>query len=81
MNLMKQFVKERDKAIRSLDVETFKRFYKKWYYMGYYRLPLPADNVIEISMRKMLCEIQSATEEEKKEAEKWLIDHGSQRGF
>ena len=34
------------------------------------------DAVVEVIMRKMLFHINSATEQEKADAEKWLIDHG-----
>lgn len=69
---MKQWVKERDEAIKSYDVEKFKAFYRKWQRLGVYRNTLPPDKVIEVSMRKMLCHIQSATKDEVIEAKAWL---------
>ena len=70
--LLKQFVKERDKAVRSMDIETFKAFYLKWESKGFYRLPLPSDVVLERSMRLMILDIKSSTDEEKAEARVWL---------
>jgi len=74
---LKKWIKERDEVVKTYDVEKFKDFYKKWSKKGLYTLRLPADNIIEISMRKMVYHMTSATEEEKKAAEKWLLDHGS----
>lgn len=74
---IKLFEKERDEAIRTLDVEKFKEFYLRWEKRGLYTVGLPQnDRVIEISMRKMLYHIKSATKEEKLEARKWLHEHG-----
>lgn len=77
--LMKEWVKERDEVVKTYDVEKFKQFFRKWQIKGIYnkRTKLPADNVIEISLRKMVYHMTSATEEEKKEAKAWLLDHGS----
>ena len=70
------WIKERDEAIRTLDVEEFKKFYEKWTKRGFYRNGLPSDEVIEISLRKMLYHLGNATAEEKAKAEKWLTDRG-----
>lgn len=70
------WLNERDEAIRSLDVEKFKVFYLKWKARGFYRLELPSDKVIEISLRKSLYHLTRAKEEEKTEAKKWLTDRG-----
>lgn len=40
-------------------------------------MKLPKDEVIEISMRKMVCNMASSTDEEKEEAMQWLEEHGS----
>ena len=68
--------KERDEAIRTQDVEQFRTFYKKWTERGFYRNGLPSDEVIEISLRKMLYNLGNATDQEKAEAEKWLTERG-----
>ena len=71
------WLKERNEAIRTLDVEKFKEFYRKWTERGFYRGGLPSDEVIEISLHKMLYHLGDATVEEKAIAEKWLAEHGS----
>lgn len=71
LNLIKQYNKDRDKAVLSLDVETFKTFCKKW------GNPIPpTDRVIEITMRKMACHITSLPSEFRAEAKKWLENNG-----
>ena len=75
---IKEFVKDRDKAVREAcrtgDLENFKAFYEKYQKRGLYKLPLPSDEVLEISVREMLCYTASATNEEKAEAYKWLVE-------
>lgn len=70
--MLKDFVKERDEAVITYDVETFKKFYAKWF--GVYEVQLPSDPVLEISMRKMVYAITSFTEEQREEAKKWLVE-------
>ena len=67
---------ERDKAIRSQDVKTFKAFYEKWKAKAYYDVKLPSDYVLEVSLRKMLYNMENATVKEKEQAKKWLIERG-----
>lgn len=74
---MNKWIKERDEVVKTYDVAAFKEFYHKWQRKGLYRMPLPPDNVIEISLRKMVFSMKSATDEEKREAQRWLIEHGS----
>ena len=58
--LIRRYNKDRDKAVASLDVETFKAFCRKW------SLPIPpTDEIIEITMRKMMFHINSFSEEDK----------------
>ena len=78
---IKDFVRNRDKAVREAcrtgNLENFKAFFKKYQKLGVYKLlPLPSDEVLEISIRKMLCNTASATIDEKAEAVKWLIERG-----
>lgn len=68
---------ERDSVVKTYDIEKFKNFYNKWRLKGVYRLDLPSDEVIEVSMRKMVYHMASSTKAEKEEAEQWLIEHGS----
>ena len=72
---LKQWIKERDEACKSFDIEKFKEFYNKWRLKGFYNMPLPSDNIVETTMRKVVCNINNATAEEKAEAEKWLREH------
>ena len=74
---IKEWIKERDEVAKTYDVDLFKAFYAKWQARGLYNMKLPPDKVIEVSLRKMVCNMASATEEEKQEAEKWLLEHGS----
>ena len=68
---------ERDKAVASLDVGKFKAFIKKWQMFGAYaKKPLPPDNVVEITMYKMACEITSMPESVALKAAKWLVERG-----
>ena len=73
---MNEWRKERDEAIRSLDLEKFKAFYRKYQKMGLYGLNLPRDEVLEIALRKSLLMMTNATDEEKNRARAWLIEHG-----
>lgn len=71
------FVLERDKAVKSLNVVEFRKFYARWYKRGIYHLPLPLnDKIIEISMRKMMLMIKSASDQEREEAKRWLLEKG-----
>lgn len=74
--LMQEWILERNVVIRSLDVEKFKAFWKKRSARGFYRNGLPNDEVIEISLYKMLYNLESATEEEKNKAKEWLESRG-----
>lgn len=73
---IKKWVKERDEAILSFDIETYKAHYRKWKKIGVYQLELPSDWILEVTMRKMALHINSATKAQKDEAAKWLINRG-----
>lgn len=74
---IKEWVKERDEAVLSYDVERFRAFYEKWKGRGVYQLDLPENNVvIEVSMRNMVGMMASATPEQKEEAKQWLLERG-----
>lgn len=78
---MKIWLKERDEVCQTFDVEKFKKFYRKWKKMGVYDLGLPTDEVIEIAMRKAVCNMTKADTEKKREAKKWLKDRGYSEGL
>lgn len=70
------FVYERDEAVRSLDVNVFKKHYAKWFKRGVYEKPLPPDDVVEVLIHKMLLKMDTATEAEKMNAKAWLVARG-----
>lgn len=77
MRNIKQFITERDEAMKSYDVQKFREFYVKWMLKGAYDLPLPTnDKVIEVMMRKCVYHMKSATIKERLQAKRWLEDHG-----
>lgn len=72
-----EWLKERDEAAYSFDVEKFKAFYRKWIKRGIYEdKPLPSDEVIAISMRKMVCNMANPREDKLAEARAWLSERG-----
>ena len=73
----KQWLKERDEAVYTFDVEKFKAFYRKWVKRGVYEdKPLPSDEVLEITMRKMVCALANPREDKLAEARAWLSKRG-----
>lgn len=77
----KMWRKERDEACLSFDLDTFKRFYRRWIKLGVYEDWDMSDEVMEISMRKMVCELASAPKEKKEEAKAWLKERGYKAGL
>lgn len=73
--LLRQWRKDRDKAVRSLNVSTFKKMYYKYMRLGIYQLDPPDDYIIEITMHKMLYNLKDATDHEKRMAADWLKIH------
>lgn len=72
-----EWIKERDAAAYSFDVETFKAFYRKWAKIGIYEMRrLPPDDVIEITMRKMVVNLANPIPEKYEEAKTWLLERG-----
>lgn len=76
MKMFALWINERNVAIKSQDVEKFKAFYQRWKAKGFYTENLPSDIVIEVSLRKMLYNLNNATPEEKEKAKEWLEDRG-----
>lgn len=76
--MLEEWKRERDDAAKSLDCKKFRAFYSKWQRRGYYsqNMPLPKDEVLLISLHKMVCNMQSASKQEKQESALWLLDHG-----
>ena len=77
-----QWLKERDEVLKTHDVSLFKEFVIRWRERGFYDdTPFPSDEVLEISMRKMICNITTMSKKEKKEAEEWLTSRGYTTGI
>lgn len=79
--LLARFVRERDEAVKTAikanDLRVFRRFYARWKAKGIYQIGLPSDEILWVSLYKMLYHTKDTTEEEKAMAEAWLIAHGS----
>ena len=69
-SVIKQFVKERNEACSSFDLDKFKKFCHKWK-CG----KLPSDDVLEITMRKMVVNIEPHLPQYE-EAKNWLLERG-----
>ena len=75
--MFKKWKSELDSVLLTHDVEAFKAFYKKWYVLGLYELPLPmSDRIIRASMEKMICNKTNMPESEKRKASEWLVANG-----
>jgi hypothetical protein len=74
--LIKQWVKDRDEAVLSFDLEKFKAFYRKYQALGVYKGEMPSDRIMAVAQRKMVLQIESATEGQKFEAKNWLFKRG-----
>ena len=75
--LLELWLRERDAAVMSMDVEKFKAFVVKWQQMGAYpKRPFPSDFVCEITMRKMACNITTMPPDVVKQAREWLQARG-----
>lgn len=69
--IIRNYNRERDAAVASLNVETFKTWCRKW------GNPYPGDDwIIEITMRKMMYHITSFSEEDRQSAKEWLESRG-----
>lgn len=67
-----EYCKDRDEAVKSMNVETFKAFVKK----HNPKVKIPDDQVIEITMRKMAVHIISLDIDTRVGAFRWLLEHG-----
>lgn len=68
--------KERDEVVKTYNLEKFREFYEKWSKKGLYNIELPPDPVLEIALRKMVLQMESATDQEKEDAKWWLSRRG-----
>lgn len=74
----KTWIRERDEAACSFDIDKFKTFMDK--YSDIYGAPyipcIPSDEVLEITMRKMVLAMANPPGDKYAEACEWLISHG-----
>ena len=68
--ILRQFVKERNEACSSFDLDKFKKFCRK--YRGG---KMPSDEVLEITMRKMVVNANPKLPQYD-EAKEWLLSRG-----
>ena len=73
MNMdMKNFIQERDAALLSLDEERVKKYCRAW------GVPIPDSNeVFWLSVHKAICNITSASTEQRRRSAQWLAEHGA----
>lgn len=82
IELFKQYVIDRDnatiEAVETDTLEPFKAFVNKYYELGFYPtcFKLPSDEVLEISVRKMVIHETNAPESTKQKATEWLLSRG-----
>lgn len=76
-----EWLRERNEAVGSLDIKTFKAFYRKWQKTGVYTKALPTDKVAEIAMHQMAVEIISLPAEVREKAKQWLLERGYYGGI
>ena len=80
--ILKEYAVDRDKAtiavVEGEDLQVFKDFVAKWYVRGLYPecFSLPSDEVLEISIRKMVLHEVNAPESTKEKAKEWLLSRG-----
>lgn len=77
-HIMTDYVRERDEAVETLDLDTFKAFMSKWQARGLIPecFSLAADEILEVSIRKMALHIANVSEETREAAETWLLSRG-----
>ena len=69
---MKNFVQERDAALLSLDEKRIKTYCQAW------GVPIPNSNeVFWRAVHKAVCNITSASTEQRRRSAQWLVEHGS----
>jgi hypothetical protein len=71
---LKKYVKDRDEAILSFDIEQMRKFCKK--YQDILANIPPDDEIMYAGFMKCVADIRAATTRDKKKAARWLIEHG-----
>ena len=71
MGMVNAYVKERDEAFLSLDKKKIMKFCRRWH------ICLPDnETVFWCGVHKVIVNINSATEEQKRKSYEWLKEHG-----
>lgn len=82
-DIINQYVRERDQAVSTFDLATFRKFLMKWQKEGMFPFDVSkiTKPVLEITMYKMAVHSINIAPEKRKQAEKWLLDHGYDLGI
>lgn len=70
---LKKYVKDRDEAILSFDIDEMKKFCKKYKNM---LPPMPIDEVLYAGFMKCVADLRASTPKQREKAANWLIEHG-----
>lgn len=73
MDSIQEYVKARDEAVKSMDLDKFKAFITRTTPDGF---TMPSDEVLQITMRKMAVHITNLDVETRVNAFRWLLEHG-----
>ena len=73
MDSIQEYVKARDEAVKSMDIDKFKAFITRTTPDGF---TMPSDEVLQITMRKMAVHITNLDVETRVNAFRWLLEHG-----
>lgn len=78
MRLLEEYIKERDDAVLSLDLDKFKAFAKKWIDKGILppSLLIASDEVKAATMYKIILGLEDAPEDKVEAAKTWLVNNG-----
>lgn len=76
-SLIKDYASEMREAVFPLELDMFKEFFVKWGILfGLFNMfSIPTDDIIEITMYKLACNMPDAPAPVKEAAEVWLKDH------
>lgn len=73
--MIKEYVNDRNAAVKTMNVEAFKAFIRKYMNTGDMP-PMPSDDVLEITMRKMAVHSKGLDVDTRVEAFRWLLERG-----
>lgn len=80
MHDVESYVKDRNKMLKTLDVNEYRKFvekYKKIFTRKYVSTVMnSSDEVLEVAMRKAIIQIVNMPKKLKEESKTWLIERG-----